>query len=143
MPDKLQVLILCTANSARSQMGEGLLRHLAGNRVDVFSAGRAPSSVNPFALRAMRERGIDISGHSSDHLNQYLDHEFDYVITVCDSAAASCPMFPGSAQRIHWSFPDPAAVAGDEGAVLQSFISVRDGLEIKLREWVKSQNQLI
>ena len=142
MPKKLQVLILCTANSARSQMGEGLLRHLAGNRVDVFSAGRAPSSVNPFAQRAMRERGIDISGHSSDHLNQYLDREFDYVITVCDSAADNCPLFPGRAMRIHWSFPDPAAVEGDDGAVLNSFISVRDGLEFKLQEWLNSENRL-
>ena len=138
MSKKLQVLILCTANSARSQMGEGLLRHLAGNRVDVFSAGRAPSSVNPFAQRAMRERGIDISAHSSDHLNQYLDREFDYVITVCDSAADNCPLFPGRAMRIHWSFPDPAAVEGDDDVVLQSFVSVRDRLEIKLREWLKS-----
>lgn len=138
MADKLQVLFLCTANSARSQMGEGLLRHLAGNRVDVFSAGRAPSSVNPFALRAMRQRGIDISGHSSDHINQYLDREFDYVITVCDSAAESCPVFPGRAQRIHWSFPDPAAVEGDGDAVLESFISVRVGLEEKLREWLNA-----
>ena len=142
MPEKLQVLILCTANSARSQMGEGLLRHLAGDKVDVFSAGRTPSSVNSFALRAMRERGIDISGHSSDHINRYLDHEFDYVITVCDSAAESCPLFPGRAKRIHWSFPDPAAVKGDDNAVLESFISVRGGLETKLHEWLNSHNRL-
>ena len=119
-------------------MGEGLLRHLAGNRVDVFSAGRAPSSVNPFALRAMRGRGIDISGHRSDHLNQYLDRESDFVITVCDSAAETCPVFPGRAKRIHWSLPDPAAVDGDDNAALQSFVSVRDGLEEKLSDWLKT-----
>ena len=138
MREKLQVLILCTANSARSQMGEGLLRHLAGDKVDAFSAGRAPSSVNPFAVRAMRERGIDITSHSSDHLDQYLEREFDFVITVCDGAAESCPLFPGRAERIHWSFPDPAAVAGNDSAVLQSFIAARDGLEKKLSAWLKT-----
>lgn len=138
MPEKLQVLILCTANSARSQMGEGLLRHLAGDRVDVFSAGRAPSNVNPFAIQAMRGRGIDIASHRSDHVDLYHDREFDFVITVCDSAAESCPVFSGRAKRIHWSFPDPASATGDDDAVLQSFIAVRDGLEQKLSEWLKS-----
>jgi len=138
LSDKLQALILCTANSARSQMGEGLLRHLAGDRVDVYSAGRAPSRVNPYAIRAMRERGIDIAGQSSDHIDRYSEREFDYVITVCDSAAESCPLFPGRARRIHWSFPDPAAAAGDDDAVLQAFIDVRDGLESKLKEWLKT-----
>ncbi len=136
--EKLQVLILCTANSARSQMGEGLLRHLAGDKVDVFSAGSAPSSVNPFVVRAMRERGIDITSHRSEHLDLYLAHEFDFVITVCDSAAESCPVFPRRAKRIHWSFPDPAAVTGDDSAILQSFIDVREGLEGKLSAWLKT-----
>lgn len=138
MLEKLQVLILCSANSARSQMGEGLLRHLAGAEVDAYSAGRAPSPVNPYAIRAMQERGIDISRQRSDHIDRFLECEFDYVITVCDSAAESCPVFPGRAQRIHWSLPDPAAVEGDEGAVLDSFIEVRDGLERKFRGWLKS-----
>ncbi len=138
MSEKLQVLILCTANSARSQMAEGILRHLAGDRVEVYSAGAKPSQVNPYAIEAMRERGIDISGQSSDHVNQYLEREFDYVITVCDKAAETCPLFPGPARRIHWSFPDPAAAAGDEDAVLHAFIRARDGLEDKLRDWLKS-----
>ena len=138
MSEKLQALILCTANSARSQMGEGLLRHLAGDRIAVFSAGRAPSTVNPFAVQAMRERGIDISRQRSDHISTVLDREFDYVITVCDSAAESCPAFPGRAERIHWSFPDPAAAAGDDAAILQAFIAVRGGLEEKIRAWLKS-----
>jgi len=142
VPEKLQVLILCTANSARSQMGEGLLRRLGGDKVDVYSAGRAPSSVNPLAIKAMRERGIDISSHHSDHLDQFLDREFDYVITVCDSAAESCPVFPGRVERIHWSFPDPAAVTGDETALLKSFVDVRNGLEKKLSAWLKSHNRL-
>ena len=140
MPEKLQVLILCTANSARSQMGEGLLRHLAGDKVDVFSAGRSPSSVNPLAIQAMRARGIDIAGHSSDPIDQYLNREFDFVITVCDSAAESCPVFPGRAERIHWSLADPAAETGDDSALLQSFIDVRDGLEEKLTAWLMSQH---
>ena len=140
MSEKLQVLILCTANSARSQMGEGLLRHLAGDRVDVYSAGRSPSRVNPMAIRAMRARGIDISSHSSDHIDHYLYRDFDFVFTVCDSAAESCPVFHGRAERIHWSFPDPAAVTGDESVVIKSFIDVREGLEEKLSAWLKSQN---
>ena len=132
----MKVLILCTANSARSQMGEGLLRHLAGDKVEVHSAGAKPSTVNPYAVRAMRERGINISEQRSEHLAQYLETEFDFVITVCDRAADACPQFPGPAQRIHWSFPDPAGVNGDEAAVMESFGAVRDGLESKLRDWL-------
>ena len=135
---KLQVLILCTANSARSQMAEGLLRELAQDRVEVYSAGAAPSQVNPYAIVAMRERGIDISGQSSDHLGMYLAREFDYVITVCDNAAETCPVFPGKAVRIHWSFPDPAAVNGEYSDVLSSFVSVRERLERRMAEWVSS-----
>ena len=138
MNEKTKVLILCTANSARSQMGEGLLRHLAGNAVDVYSAGAKPSHVNPFAIKAMNERGIDISRHSSDHINQFLETAFDYVITVCDNAAENCPVFPGPARRIHWSFPDPAAATGDDATVLRSFIDVRNGLEAKLSAWLAS-----
>jgi len=140
MSDKLQVLILCTANSARSQMGEGLLREIAGDTMDVYSAGSAPSTVNPFAIKAMDARGIDITGHTSDSLQIYLDKEFDYVITVCDNAAESCPIFPGPAERIHWGFPDPAGVEGDDDDILKSFINVRDGLEEKFNEWVKTLN---
>lgn len=135
---KLQVLILCTANSARSQMAEGLLRELASDRADVYSAGAKPSRVNPYAIAAMRERGIDISGQSSDHLSKYLETEFDYVITVCDNAAETCPMFPGRAVRIHWSFPDPAAVNGEDDDALRSFIKTRDGLERRLQQWISS-----
>ncbi len=134
----LKVLILCTANSARSQMAEGLLRELASDRADVYSAGAKPSSVNPYAIAAMRERGIDISGQSSDHLSKYLETEFDYVITVCDNAAETCPVFPGKSVRIHWSFSDPAAVSGEDDNVLRSFIKTRDGLERRLQQWLSS-----
>ncbi len=133
---KQRVLILCTGNSARSQMAEGLLRELAGDRIDVFSAGTKPSAVNPLAIAAMRERGIDISGQRSKHLSEYLTHPFDVVITVCDQAAESCPLFPGRAERIHWSFPDPAAVQGSADERLAAFREVRDALEAQLREWL-------
>jgi len=133
---KTRVLILCTGNSARSQIAEGLLRHLAGERVEVFSAGMKPSMVNPYAIRAMSRRGIDISGQHSKHMSEFLDQPFDTVITVCDQAAETCPLFPGEAQRVHWSFPDPAATQGSEDEILASFEHVRDGLEAKLTAWV-------
>jgi arsenate reductase len=132
----MRVLILCTANSARSQMAEGLLRHLAGQRVEVFSAGTQPSTVNPIAVAVMAERGVDLSGQRSKHLNEYLAEPFDYVITVCDSAAEACPLFPGPAWRIHWSIPDPAAVQGSPSEQRAAFRAVRDDLEARLRGWL-------
>ncbi len=129
MPEKLQVLILCTANYARSQKGERLLRHPAGNRVDVVNAGRDPTSVKLLAIEALQERGIDMSGHVSDLRSQYLYRKFDFAITACYNVAESCPVIPGRAKRIHWSFPFPAAVEGDENARVESFISVGDGAE--------------
>ena len=135
-PSKLQVLVLCTGNSARSQMAEGLLREIAGDRMEVYSAGSKPSVVNPFAIEAMGARAIDISQQRSKHLYEYLQKPFDYVLTVCDQAAETCPIFPGPAQRIHWSFPDPAAVDGDDAAKLNAFVQVRDDLETTLRDWV-------
>jgi len=132
---KLQVLILCTGNSARSQMAEGLLRSFAGAQMDVFSAGSKPSTVNPLAIRAMAEVGIDISQQRSKHLNEFLNQPFDYVITVCDNAAETCPIFPGKAQRIHWSFPDPAAVEGDETEKQEAFRHVRDTLAKQFKTW--------
>jgi len=131
-----RVLILCTGNSARSQMAEGLLRHLAGERVDVFSAGIKPSVVNPLAIRVMDERGIDIRHHRSKPLSEFLQQSFDYVITVCDNAAESCPVFPGRAQRLHWSFPDPALVEGDEHNKFRAFREVRDAIDARLQEWL-------
>lgn len=135
---KHQVLILCTANSARSQMAEGLLRSIANDKIDVYSAGAKPSSVNPFAIQAMQKRGIDITNHTSDSIEKYLSQSFDYIITVCDHAAESCPIFPGKAHRIHWGFPDPAAVEGNQDDILASFIKVRDGLEEKLSDWMQT-----
>ncbi|HVB76054.1 MAG TPA: arsenate reductase ArsC [Ktedonobacteraceae bacterium] len=133
---KQRVLILCTGNSARSQMAEGLLRQLAGERMEVISAGLSPSRVNPLAIQVMHERGIDISQQRSKHLNEYIEQPFDYVITVCDNAAEQCPVFPGRAQRLHWSFPDPASVEGTDEQRLQAFRQTRDALETQLRAWL-------
>ena len=134
----MRVLILCTANSARSQMAEGLLRELSGGEMEVHSAGSQPSRVNPYAIEAMAQRGIDISGHTSQSLTEYLDTPFDVVITVCDNAAETCPVFPGPAERVHWGLPDPAAVEGTHDEILTSFITVRDRLEGHLTTWLAS-----
>ncbi len=117
-------------------MAEGLLRERAGDKMDVFSAGTHPSVVNPLAIQAMQERGIDISHHRSKSVNEFLNSPFDFVITVCDNAAERCPIFPGPAKRIHWSFPDPAAAQGSEEQRLQVFRNVRDSIETQLREWL-------
>jgi arsenate reductase len=135
---KKRVLILCTANSARSQMAEGVLRWLAGDRYDVFSAGSRATFVNPFAIKAMDEIGVDLRSHTSKTYDQFLGQPFDAVITVCDNAAESCPFLPGQYRRIHWSFPDPAAVEGDE-AKLQAFREVRDGLIERFRDFIQNQ----
>jgi len=135
---KQRVLILCTGNSARSQMGEGWLRQIADDRYEVYSAGTQPSVVNPLAVRAMAERGIDISGHRSKSVSEFLGQPFDFVITVCDKAAETCPFFPGPAHRIHWSFPDPAAATGSEEQRLVVFREVRDAIGERLRTWVET-----
>lgn len=122
------MLFLCTHNSARSQMAEGLLRHLTGDRFESYSAGTEATHVRPQALRVMGELGIDISGQESKTLDRYLGEPFDYVITVCDDAKEACPFFPGAAQRLHWSLPDPAAAEGTEDERLEVFRSVRDRL---------------
>jgi len=129
---KQKVIFICTGNSCRSQMAEGLLRKLAGERFQVFSAGLEPSRVHPKAIQVMQEIGIDISHHRSEHVNQYLDQEFDFIITVCDHAREHCPYFPGKGQRLHWSFPDPAAAGGSEEEVLAVFRAVRDQIKLAL-----------
>ncbi|HTK06207.1 MAG TPA: arsenate reductase ArsC [Ktedonobacteraceae bacterium] len=140
---KSRVLVLCTGNSARSQMAEGLLRAIAGDVLEVESAGTAPSSVNPFAIRAMAERGIAIAHHRSKHVNEFLGQPFDAVMTVCDRAAEACPIFPGKAERFHWSFPDPAAVQGTDEARLEAFRQVRDALEATLTTWAREHGYLL
>ncbi|MGA7731154.1 MAG: ArsR family transcriptional regulator [Chloroflexia bacterium] len=126
----LKVLFLCTHNSARSQLAEGILRTIGGDAVEVFSAGTEPSRVHPDAIRAAATLGIDIGGQSSKHLNEFQGRKFDYVITVCDRARESCPIFPGDPVQIHWSFPDPAAVE-DPDERLQAFL--KTGHELRTR----------
>jgi len=137
---KKRVLILCTGNSARSQMAEGLLREMAGERFDVESAGVAPSAVRGEAIQAMQEIGIDISGHNSKSVDLFVDQQFDYIITVCDNARESCPVFPGTAERIHWSFDDPAAAQGDDQSRLAAFRRVRDEIRSRLKEFAATQD---
>jgi arsenate reductase (thioredoxin) len=128
MPAKKRILILCTGNSARSQMAEGLLRHYAGDRFEVESAGTKPSHVRPEAIAAMNELGIDISGQRSKSINEFAGQRFDYVLTVCDNAKESCPIFPGKTVTIHQSFEDPAAIQGSAEERRAAFRRVRDEL---------------
>ena len=138
--EKKRVLILCTGNSARSQMAEGLLRHDAGERFDVESAGTKPGLVRPEAVAVMKELGIDISGHRSKHVDEFEGQRFDYVITVCDNARESCPVFFGAAGRLHRSFDDPAALEGSEEERLTVFRRVRDELRAYLAEFAGRRN---
>ena len=123
---KARVVFLCTGNSARSQMAEGWLRHLAGDRFDVFSAGTHPVGLNPGSVEAMAEVGIDISAQRSKHVSELMTQPFDHVITVCDRAKESCPRWPGPTHRLHWSFDDPAAAVDSDEARRQLFRRVRD-----------------
>jgi arsenate reductase (thioredoxin) len=134
MTEKTRVLFLCTHNSARSQMAEGLLRDLAGDQFEVMSAGTEATHVRPLAVRAMEEIGVDISGQESKTLDRYLDQPFDYVITVCDDANEACPFFPGTESRLHWSFEDPSKAEGTEEERLAVFRSVRDRIRSRIEE---------
>jgi arsenate reductase len=134
-----RILVLCTGNSARSQMGEGLFRHEGRGAYEVESAGTRPSHVRPEAIAVMREVGIDISGHRSKSVNEFDGRRFDYVVTVCDRARDECPLFPAGAERIHWSFEDPAAVQGSEAERLAAFRSVREQLHQKVKAFFQSQ----
>ncbi len=129
----MRVLILCTGNSARSQMAEGILRHDAGDRFEVESAGTRPSHVRPEAIQVLTEIGIDISSHRSKHVDEFLGEDFDYIITVCDHAKESCPVFPSTAKRIHHNFEDPAAVEGSEQQRLTAFRRVRNEIRTYLK----------
>ena len=135
----MRVLILCTGNSARSQMAEGLLRHDAGDTYEVFSAGTKPTLVRPEAIQVMREVGIDISGHRSKSVDEFEGQNFEYVITVCDNAKESCPIFPAKTKRIHWSIEDPVVVQGSEEESLTAFRRARDELRVRLRAFTQGQ----
>ena len=136
-----RVLILCTGNSARSQMAEGLLRDLGREDFEIVSAGVEPSYVRTEAIEVMNEIGIDISTHRSKSVDEFLNQEFDYVITVCDKANARCPVFPGQARRIHWSIEDPVAAKGNDEMPLASFRKARDELQVRLGEFVGAERE--
>lgn len=132
--DKTKVLFLCTHNSARSQMAEGLLRAMYGDRYAAFSAGTAVSRVNPYVFKAMAEIGIDLSSHRSKHLNEFINDQFAYVVTVCDNAKEVCPYFPHAQNRLHQSFPDPSKITGTEAEILRDISSIRDGIKMWLEQ---------
>jgi arsenate reductase (thioredoxin) len=136
---KPKVLFLCTGNSARSQMAEGLLRHEAGAAFEVFSAGTKPTQVRPEAIAVMREVGIDISAHRSKSVDEFAGQDFDYVITVCDNAKQSCPIYPAKTKRIHWSIEDPAAVQGSGEEILAAFRRIRDELRLRLQRFAETE----
>ena len=129
---KRRILFICTHNSARSQMAEGLLRQLGGERFEAFSAGTEATQIRPLAIKAMNELGIDISGQQSKTLDRYLKEPFDIVITVCDTAAEACPIFPGVVQRRHWSFEDPSKATGSEAEQLAVYRHVRDQIRTRI-----------
>ena len=131
------ILVLCTGNSCRSQIAEGYLRHFAGNNAKVYSAGIETHGVNPKAKQVMAEDHIDISKHTSNNVDEYLDIPFDYVITVCDNAKENCPYFPAKAERFHYNFPDPAKATGSADEVMNEFRRVRDMIKLYSENFVK------
>ena len=131
------ILVLCTGNSCRSQLAEGYLRHFAGDKANVYSAGVETHGLNPRAIATMKEDGIDISGHSSNNILEYTGVEFDYVITVCDNAKERCPYFPSNAQKFHYNFPDPAKATGTEAEIEKAFNDVRDMIKVYCINFVK------
>ena len=137
---KPRVLFLCTANSARSQMAEGLLRHLAGDEFEVVSAGSDPTKLNPDAVEAMREIGIDISGHSAKDVGKFISQNFTFVITVCAKAKERCPIFPGAIWRLDWPLDDPANASGTREERLAVFRRVRDELEGRIQEFIQRES---
>ncbi|SDD68985.1 arsenate reductase ArsC [Pedobacter soli] len=132
-----KILVLCTGNSCRSQLAEGYLRYFAGDKAEVYSAGVETHGLNPRAIATMQEDGIDISGHTSNNMDEYHDIDFDYVITVCDNAKERCPFFPSKAQKFHHNFPDPAKATGSETEVMELFRSVREQIKAYSKDFVQ------
>ena len=129
---KQRILFICTHNSARSQIAEGLLRHLGGDRFEVYSAGTEATRVRPLTIEVMRELDIDISGQQSKTLDRYVGDPFDKVITVCDTAAEACPIFPGAREQLHWSFPDPSQATGSPEEQRAVYRAVRNAIRARL-----------
>jgi arsenate reductase (thioredoxin) len=138
MMKKKEVLFLCTGNSCRSQMAEGYLRHLAGEKFEVFSAGINPTAVNTLSIEVMKEDGIDISGHRSKSVIGLKGKEFDYIITVCDNARQTCPVFPGIAKRMHWDIEDPARVTGSYEEKYVFFKQIRNKIKQLVSEFINA-----
>lgn len=133
----MKILVLCTGNSCRSQIAEGYLTYYAGEEVTVYSAGIETHGVNPKAIQVMGEDHIDISHHTSNHVDEYLNITFDHVITVCDNANEACPFFPGNVKRYHYNFPDPAKARGSEEEIITEFRRVRDLIKVYAADFVK------
>lgn len=134
----MRILVLCTGNSCRSQIAEGFLKKYLPQGSEVYSAGLDPQGVNPKAVIVMNEVGIDLSGHTSNHLNDYIDMQFDYIITVCDNAKEKCPIFPGGGKKVHLPFDDPADAVGSEEEILEEFRRIRNEIEKTVELAVKS-----
>jgi arsenate reductase (thioredoxin) len=134
----MNILVLCTGNSCRSQIADGYLNHFAGDRATIYSAGVETHGVNPRAIAIMAEDGIDISGNTSNNVDEYLGIDFDHVITVCDNAVERCPVFPSTAQKWHHNFPDPAKATGTEQEIMSEFRIVRDMIKVYCSEFVKN-----
>lgn len=132
-----KILVLCTGNSCRSQLAEGYLRYYAGDKAEVYSAGVETHGVNPRAIATMKEDGLDISGHTSNNISEYLGIDFDYVITVCDNAKERCPYFPTKAKKFHYNFPDPAKATGTEDQITKAFKDVRDMIKAYCSDFVQ------
>ena len=133
---KKKILFVCTGNSCRSQIAHGLLNNIAGDRFEVFSAGLSPNKVHPMTIEVMKEIDIDISHHTSDHLDDYLDKDVDVVITTCDDANESCPFFPGNVERLHWSIDDPFESWNVEKSNIQLFRDTRNKIEERVRSFL-------
>ncbi|WP_018343129.1 arsenate reductase ArsC [Cytophaga aurantiaca] len=132
-----KILVLCTGNSCRSQIADGYLKYFAGDRAEVYSAGVETHGVNPKAIATMKEDGIDISKHTSNNVNEYLDIDFDYVITVCDNAKERCPYLPTKAKKFHYNFPDPAKATGTEEEIKEQFRMVREMIKLYTQKFIE------
>jgi arsenate reductase len=132
-----KILVLCTGNSCRSQLAEGFLRHFAGDKAMVYSAGVETHGVNPRAIATMKDDGMDISMHTSNNISEYVGVDFDFVITVCDNAKERCPYFPSNAQKFHYNFPDPAKATGTEAEIMKVFSDVRTMIKQYCKDFVE------
>jgi len=139
MSKKEKIIFICTGNACRSQIAEGILRSIAGDKFDVFSAGSYPSKVHPMSIKVMKNIGIDISSHTSDSISNFLSEKIDIVITVCDNANAVCPVFPGKVERIHWSIKDPFKGWGSDPHDLDNFTRTRNDLNERIKKFLKNR----